>query len=342
MSVFVDYQEVYADHGIATFPVSALEKRPLVRGYSAIGLNASRKLRLAGKDGDGLACVAGFRSGLTVLDVDAHGAEGQRLLENAMFMYGAAKMVVRTPSGGFHAYYRHSGESRLIRPVSSISIDILGKGLVLLPPSSGKRTRYDIIEGTYDDLKNLTPMRTHRPFHSRSDARRDLSTMRAGDGRNNQLFHALCTEAKGLPLDVDAYITCAREINMKFSEPLPDKEMMAVAHSVFGYAERGDVRAGNHGAWFVKAEVRTLMEDPYLLTLVAFLKAENSLSAKFWVADGLARLLRWPRRRLAKARRAAINNGWIVMIRGRSKGQPALYEWGPEARKRRAGGKGVS
>ncbi len=105
-----------------------------MRGYGRIGLPASCQLVMKGLDGDGLACMAGKRNKLTVVDVDAHGTEGERLLDDAQRDYGASRFIVRTGSGGFHAYYRHNGEGRRIRPDPLNPIDVLGGGVV---PSSG-------------------------------------------------------------------------------------------------------------------------------------------------------------------------------------------------------------
>jgi hypothetical protein len=45
-----------------------------------MGMNASRQLVMKWGDAEGLACMAGSRNKLTVIDIDARGTEGERLL----------------------------------------------------------------------------------------------------------------------------------------------------------------------------------------------------------------------------------------------------------------------
>src|SRR5262245_32663634 len=104
-NVFSEYQPRYAAVGIPTFPCSiASRKKPLVRNYGRMGLPASCQLVMKGLDSDALACMGGQRNRLTILDIDARGAKGERLLEDAQCVYGPSEFIVRTGSGGFHAY----------------------------------------------------------------------------------------------------------------------------------------------------------------------------------------------------------------------------------------------
>jgi hypothetical protein len=68
----------------------------------------------------------------------------------------SGEIIVRSGRGGLHAYYKHSGEGRKIRPNPSQPIDILGGGVVVLPPSLGAERSYEIIKGHLDDLIALT------------------------------------------------------------------------------------------------------------------------------------------------------------------------------------------
>jgi hypothetical protein len=71
-----------------------------------MGMNASRQLVMKWGDAEGLACMAGSRKKLTVIDIDARGTEGEPLLADVQRDVGEARFIVRTGSGGFHAYYR--------------------------------------------------------------------------------------------------------------------------------------------------------------------------------------------------------------------------------------------
>jgi hypothetical protein len=129
--IFATWQPEYAARGLATFPYTASNvdrRKPLVGGYTKMGLRVSRQLPMKFPDADGLALMAGARNGITVIDVDARGAEADRMLADAMTRYGQAQIVVRTGRDGRHAYYKNAGEPRKIRPDPETPIDLLGGG----------------------------------------------------------------------------------------------------------------------------------------------------------------------------------------------------------------------
>ena len=57
----------------------------------------------------------GPRSDITILDVDT---KDKSVLDEAQSRYGESPYLVET-GGGYHAYYRYSGERRHIRPWGS-------------------------------------------------------------------------------------------------------------------------------------------------------------------------------------------------------------------------------
>ena len=335
---FATWQPEYAARGIATFPLRSDDrKRPAVGRYNRMGLPASRQLLMKWGEAQGLACMAGSRNKLTVIDIDARGAEGERLLADVQREVGEARFVVRTGGGGFHAYYRHSGEGRKIRLDPRRPIDLLGGGQVVLPPSTGAKSKYEIIHGTIDDLTGLTPIRaiTLAPAITPSAEQKEspFANMEANSGRNNALFDTLCKEARGLPPTLQAFIDRARELNQMFGEPMIDSRVVNTAKSVFGYVERGELRTGEHGAWFKKPQAESLAREPYLFALIGWLKAQNGPDAEFWIANGLAAAhLGWPIDQLREARNRALELKWIEMIAEPAKGRNALYRWGPTAR----------
>ena len=346
---FAQFQPRYAAIGISTFPFIATEKRkrPLVRGYDRIGLPASGQLVMKGLDGDGLACMAGERNKLTVIDIDAHGAEGERLLANMQCTYGASRFIVSTGSGGFHAYYRHNGESRRIRPDPRKPVDLLGGGVVVLPPSRGVSRHYEIIHGNLEDLAALTPIRhvirpPTVPVHH-ADA------VIVEGRRNSELFRILMRAAHHCD-DLESLIDVARTRNAECLPPLDDAEVVKIAMSAWGYTERGQNRFGQTGAWFPTDEANTMIaSDPDAFLLLAFLRANNGPQRAFMVANGLAERLGWTRKRLAGARRR-LEQSHIMMVRHASEQNgAALYRWKPKMRDRGdqvedqggAGGEGV-
>jgi hypothetical protein len=286
-------------------------------------------------DADGLACMAGS---LTVIDIDARGAEGERLLADVQREVGESRFIVRTGGGGFHAYFRHRGEGRKIRLDPRRPIDLLGGGQIVLPPSTGSKAKYEIIHGTLDDLTALTPIRSAEPAlgavcEHEQPAPAAFANMQANTGRNNTLFDSLCKEARSLPPTLQAFIDRGRELNQLFGEPMTDSRVINTAKSVFRYVEKGELRTGEHGAWFQRPQVQALAREPYLFALIGWLKAQNGPEAEFWIANGLAAAhLGWPTDQLREARNRAKELGWIEMIAQAAKGRNALYRWGPTAK----------
>lgn len=186
--VFAEWQPVYAERGIATFPCEA-NKKPAVSNYAKFGLPESTKIVPRFASANALGFMCGRRSRITVLDVDS---KNERILADALDRHGKTPIVVRSGSGNYQAWYRHGGERRAIRPWGSdLPIDILGGGYVVAPPSRVEKGEYQFIDGSLDDLGNI-PTLEKRPI-ARSPQIADQppaewASKRKGDGRNNALF----------------------------------------------------------------------------------------------------------------------------------------------------------
>ncbi len=181
--LFEHHQPIYAELGIATFPVRP-DKSPGVRRYDRMGLRASAKLVESFGDASALG-IACRRNRITVLDVDT---PDERVLEDALNRFGPTPFVVRTGSGHHQAWYRRNGERRLIRPDPKVPIDILGGGYVVAPPSQTNAGTYRIIQGRLDDLAVLPHMLDSLRDGTVETNPFPLAGMREGDGRNNALF----------------------------------------------------------------------------------------------------------------------------------------------------------
>jgi Primase C terminal 1 (PriCT-1) len=233
----------------------------------------------------------------------------------------------------FHAYYRHSGEDRRIRPDPRRPIDLLGGGIVVLRPSKGSKLRYEIIEGTLDDLTALTTLRNVK---SPPTALGINPTERIGIGRRNIKLFGACMRHAHHCDDLEALLDVARTRNAEMDPPLDDDEVAAIVASAWQYTERGDNRFGQSGAWLPQSTVQALIRDPALFALIGWLKSLNGPNAEFLVADGLCapKYLGWSVDRLRDTRRRAIEGGWIVKVRQEVRGVAALYRWGPAAKAR--------
>ena len=148
---FRDWQSQYAAHGIATFPVGP-DKRPLMSHWNKIGIRGSAEIARKFSNAGGIACVAGPRNRLTVIDIDG---KSEHELKRALDRHGPTPLIARTPSGGHHLYFRWKGEKRKIRPEPGLPVDVLGGGIVILPPTISAKGQYRFVEGTLDDLDRL-------------------------------------------------------------------------------------------------------------------------------------------------------------------------------------------
>lgn len=130
----------YGEQGYPVFPVRG-DKRPLVKWKAGASSDAGQirswwqRWPLAM-----IAMPTGARSGVVVLDVDRkNGVDGLANLRAAgIDPFALTPIVVETPSGGLHFYFRADGEGRLRNSAGLLApgIDIRGDGgMVILPPS---------------------------------------------------------------------------------------------------------------------------------------------------------------------------------------------------------------
>jgi Bifunctional DNA primase/polymerase, N-terminal len=156
--VFAVYQPIYAKRGTATFPLRD-NKVPTISNYQKIGLPASSQLALKHRfrSANDFGFMTSARTRITVLDVDTI---DEHVLADAMIRHGSTPVVARTASGKFHAYYRHNGEHRKIRPFNDLPIDLLGnRGYVVASPSRLEKGAYSFLQGSLDDLDRIPAMR---------------------------------------------------------------------------------------------------------------------------------------------------------------------------------------
>lgn len=311
--MFAETQPIYAQYGIATFPVTA-SKVPVIRGYLQTGIKGSRVLATKFPDAPALGFCTNHRNGITVLDVDS---KNDRVLAHALDRHGQTPLIARTGSGKFHAYYRYNGERRRIRPWAGLEIDLLGSGgMVVAPPSHIDAGEYQFIEGEIADVARLPVLQN---LNVRSNP------VRAG-ARNNSLWRHCMRHAHHVD-SFDDLLDVARTFNDDCLPPMEDSEVMDIAQSAWGYTERGQNRFGSHGAWMAFDEVASWGSEPDAFYLLAFLRAHHGPGNTFMVANGLAERFGWWRKRLAEARRRLIELEYLKPVRQAGRGHPALFRW---------------
>ncbi len=238
--IYADYTPLYAEYGLRVVPTGTENgKKPLIRSWQRIGKPAMTRLAKQYPDAN-LGIIDGDRDGVVVIDVD-----DPALLEHAIEQFGNTPLWSKTPSGGFHLWYRSSGEERKIK-MEGKAIDLCGEGgFHLAPPSirpDGKE--YKFIKGDLHLIPELPALnlKLNSPATHLSRAVPDNSIRVSKFGesgrRNNDLF--LWAKAQA--------VTCLTEqelfdrvvlMNLNFNLPLPKQELEGIARSLWRYKEEG-------------------------------------------------------------------------------------------------------
>ena len=233
--IFSRWQPIYAEHGIATFPVKSETKKPRITFWQKVGLKGSSVLAAKFEDADALGYVTGRRSRVTVLDIDT---TDEKVAEDAIGRHGQPGVVTRTASGKLHLLYGYNGERRRIRPWPELPIDILGdNGYALGAPSKLATGVYEIIHGHLDDLDRLKPMAGIDMPQLAAPLPAKWTGMCQGDGRNRALWER-CMRAGG-GYSLDRMMEIAQNANQSFKEPLMDAEVVKVATSAWQHDAAG-------------------------------------------------------------------------------------------------------
>jgi len=309
--IFAEWQPRYAKHNIATFPVniSPDNKKPAIIGWQKVGLPGSAQLAAKFADHDAFGFLCGSRSGVTVVDMDdtdpAILREGDRL-------FGESPLVWQTGSGKFAAAYKFNGEPRLIRPFRDLPIDLLGGGFVVAPPSMGAKRRYEIIQGSLEDLDRLPianiPSEIQQEV-SNAQALRGSPVVRAEavakGQRDTTMFKRLLREVKYWDAP-DSLLDAARMINMSYAPPMSDAQVVKIAARVWELEVGGRNWVGRKArAATDRDEILALAHNPYAAHLLDLLRVSHTIPGDIFAVDQIktGKLLGWTRGRV----RSAIN-----------------------------------
>jgi bifunctional DNA primase/polymerase-like protein/primase-like protein len=302
--IFTRWQPEYADRRIPTFPVGS-DKKPQIRRWNRVGLEGSAKLAQRFTGSNALGFQVGPRSGVTVLDIDS---QDEAILSAALSEHGDTPLIVRT-GGGYHAYYRHSGERRHIRPYPAKPIDILGDGYVVASPSISAKGQYEIIAGTLDDLEDLPPI--HAVL---DELRQDRSTIAVGE-RNNTLYRFALQQAIYAD-DLDSLLDVMRTRNMDCETPLPDSSILSITQSAWRCEQEGRNLVGRGRAVLTPhALIDELIGESQDAFILYTILNRYHWGRDFAVANAMAAQLGWTRKRLAQARTALLRRGLLKLVR---------------------------
>ena|SRR6266576_927315 len=159
--IFSRWQPRYAEHGIATFPVTA-EKTPATKGYLRTGIRGSSELARKFRDANAFGFACGPHNKVTLADIDT---KSERALSDALSTYGNTPIITRTASGGFrvagivHLY--------LLTPSSLLScprafLKIRARFFAKARPRWGERNREIGKSRRKTDRKRPPPSMFHR------------------------------------------------------------------------------------------------------------------------------------------------------------------------------------
>lgn len=306
-----------AEHGIATFPVGQ-DKKPLIRNWPRVGLGGSAALAAKFAHEAAFAFTAGKHSGLTVIDIDS--CDENKLAE-ALATYGPTPFIVRTPSGGFHLYYRNRGEPRRVK--HGDCLDLLGGGLVIAPPSLTKGV-YRVWRGELADLGRLPVARIDK-------IERPEAAGRIPKGkRDDTLFHLALEQALYVD-DLDSLVDVVRTHNLDCEVPLSETELIKIAASAWGYEQRGENLKGKGGAMVTaNATFDALIAESADAWLLYSHLQRHHWGRDFVLAKAMADAMGWRLRKWKAARDALIRLGLIGCIHpgGRGPHDPPIYSWG--------------
>jgi len=340
MGVFAEWQPAYAEAGLATFPVEG--KKPCVGNYNRAGVNASAQWALKFDEANALGFACGPRNGVTVLDIDE---PDENLLGDAFALFGRSPVVIRTGSGKFHAWYRHNGEKRKIRSrdFPGRSVDILGGGFAVAPPSIGAAGSYEFLEGSLADVAALPAMLAARATNDADNKQESPREGALGEGERNDTLWRACMKAAPSCQSLDNLTQLARELNARGGwSPLPDDEVERCAASAWRCQIEG--RNGFAGERFVqidRAAHDILRHDPDAAYIYQLLRAEH-WGRDFCITNSWADSLPLSLARLQKARRFLLANDLIECVRHERRGHAAIYRFRPSfGTLRRERGEGV-
>lgn len=253
----------YANLGIPVFPCAPGEKQPLTpNGFhdaTSVAQVVDGWWRRTPDANIGLP--TGGPTGVLVVDVDVHsGASGFAAFERARSegLGDAWAWLVRTPSGGLHAYYPNvRGQEQRSWQVPTAHVDFRGDGgYVIAPPSriavDGAARSYDVIAVATHAPKPVDAVELRRflepprPAPQRPPAgmpatgcRREALARTVAltpeGGRNHALFWASCRMAENGLSHADAlsWLMPAAQY-----AGLPDREIETTVNSAFRITSR--------------------------------------------------------------------------------------------------------
>ncbi len=217
-----------------------------------------------------------------------------------------------------------------LRPqyLEGLSLDVLGKGLVIASPSRNSKGEYAIIRGTLEDLCNLSEIRPGALVPKPTAPDSVCHEAHVNEGRRDNALFAFCLRLAKRSKTKDAMLREAREYNAaKLHPPLPDETVISKVERAWKYQTEGKNFVSDPYVKLSPEQVdRLAAKHPFALALLAILRRHH-WNRQFVIANAMAKSLGWPLSRLQKARRKLEVEGCVRKIRRHSRVSPAVYDW---------------
>ena len=155
----------YVAAGIPVFPCNA-GKRPLTSNGFKEATTDQKQIRQWWQRWPAamIGMPTGRASGIDVIDIDIKPDEGINGLEFLPKWPTMSPIIVETPSGGRHLYFRASDKVRNSTDVIAPGIDTRGEGgYVVVPPSANANGAYKFLEGEEAYLEDPTKLPAFPP-----------------------------------------------------------------------------------------------------------------------------------------------------------------------------------
>lgn len=273
---YSDYAWYYFEAGVFPIPANPITKKPYINWGKLTRDDLTREKIIELVEcysNSGLALITGSVSNLTVLDCD----DPDRTIEDLQNEFGVTPLIVKSPRGGHHLYYRSNGERT--GSFSIRKLDIRGKGgIIMAPPSynSEKEVGYKFVKGDYRSFKDLTFGNFESLQITKNNPKNHNDKIITEGGRNQYLFFCLKEQAQ----DISSYEGLLSEANRingeKCSPALEFEEVCSIANSVWRYKNNGKlITSNNRGTFISDSEYNVLVINPKAMALYIFLKRHH-------------------------------------------------------------------
>ena len=311
--------ETYIDMGLSVIPVDG--KKPSVKWdylQKIQPTNAQIKKWIKNHPEKNIGIITGKLSNITVVDCD----DPEKSVFELYELYGETPVVIRTPSGGCHLYYRFNGESnsKLKKLKGDIKAD---GGLVVAPPSYNPKTGelYHFIEGDLTDFSNLPTMKPQDE---------DDKRIYYDGERNNNLYNAVKEQAFIINTREELQEFADKFNQEQLSPPEKQGQVNATVKSVWGYKTEG--KLFNKGEQFVVLDVNQIdkiaYDYPPALMLYYDLKKCHFDRKSFNICTkSYYKRLKCSQGTLIKARDTLLENNLIKILKRTKRGSKISYKY---------------